>query len=319
MVFAIISMNNALQFRNGTRSQNRLTAAEIGAMCGGDVLDAGSLDFVDGVTTADRLIEHRIVFIDRFDPAQAETLQRSAVKNVLVIATEEYRDAIPQARLVAPRPRVVFAAIVRSLFAYQVKPQTLAVAASAKIDPDAKISVGVTLGEGSTVGAGTFIYPNVTIGDRVHIGRNCCIKSGTVIGQPGFGIYRDESGVPYHLPHVAGVIIQDDVEIGALNTVVGGTIHPTVVETAVKTDDHVHIAHNCHVGARTLLTACAELSGSVRIGIDCWIGPNASIRDGLSVGDRAFVGIGANVVTPVAAGATVYGNPARAYAKDERR
>lgn len=311
-------MNHAGQFRNGARSANKLSANEISVLCGRDVLDSGRLDYVDGVTTADRLIEHRVIFLDLFDPALANSLLQSAIKNVLVIAVEEYREVIPQARLISSRPRIFFSTIVRALFNYQMNPQTVAVAASAKIDSSVKIPIGVTVGEGSTIGAGTFIYPNVTIGDRVHIGKNCCIKSGTVIGQPGFGIHRDESGVPHHLPHVAGVIIQDDVEIGALNTVVSGTIHPTVVETSVKTDDHVHIAHNCHVGARTLLTACAELSGSVRIGADCWVGPNASIRDGLSVGDRAFIGIGANVVTPVTAGATVYGNPARERPKNER-
>ena len=106
------------------------------------------------------------------------------------------------------------------------------------------------------------------------------------------------------------MVIQDNVEIGALNTVAGGTIHPTVVEVDVKTDDHVHIAHNCRIGPRTIITACAELSGSVRIGADCWIGPNASIRDGISVGDGAFVGIGSNVIAPVLPRAIVYGNPA---------
>ena len=37
-------------------------------------------------------------------------------------------------------------------------------------------------------------------------------------------------------------VTEDNVEIGAINTVVSGTIHPTVVEKYVKTDDHVHIA-----------------------------------------------------------------------------
>jgi UDP-3-O-[3-hydroxymyristoyl] glucosamine N-acyltransferase len=113
------------------------------------------------------------------------------------------------------------------------------------------------------------------------------------------------------MPHVAGVYIGDHVVIGALNTVASGTIHPTVVEDYVKTDDHVHIAHNCHIGARTLITACAELSGSVVVGPDCWIGPNASVRDGVDIGAKAFVGIAANVVGPVSAGETVMGNPAR--------
>jgi len=111
------------------------------------------------------------------------------------------------------------------------------------------------IGAYSSVGESTIIHPNVVIAGSVHIGAYCQIKSGTVIGQPGFGIYRDERGLPNPLPHVAGVVIGDHVDLGALNTVVGGTIHPTVVEAYVKTDDHVHIAHNCHVGSKTLLTA----------------------------------------------------------------
>ena len=67
----------------------------------------------------------------------------------------------------------------------------------------------------------------------------------------------------------------------------------------------------CVVGPRTLITACAELSGSVEIGADCWIGPNATIRDGLTLGDWAFVGIGSVVVKNVPAETTVYGSPAR--------
>jgi UDP-3-O-[3-hydroxymyristoyl] glucosamine N-acyltransferase LpxD len=254
--------------------------------------------------------------MDRFDAAIAAMLDVPGERKALVIATEECRSAVSLPRIIAPRPGALFLKIVRSLFDYQSKPQTVAVAGTASVDASARLSIGVVVGEGSTIGAGTFIYPNVTIGDRVHIGRNCLIKSGSVIGQPGFRIYRDEFGVLHHMPHVAGVIIQDDVEIGALNTVVGGTIHPTVLERAVKTDDHVHIAHNCHVGARTLITACAELSGSVRIGADCWIGPNSSIRDGVTLGERAYVGIGSNVVAPVPAGVTVYGNPAREHRSD---
>jgi UDP-3-O-[3-hydroxymyristoyl] glucosamine N-acyltransferase len=312
-------MKIAEHFRNGTRTEKRLSVADIRSLCGGEIIDAGVLDFVDGVSTADRILANRVVFIERFDPNLARALAKSTVKNALIIAVQEYRDAIPQARLISPRPRVQFSAIVRALFEYQAKAQTVLISKSAIIGPNAKISVGVTVGDGSTIGAGTLIYPNVTIGERVHIGRNCCIKSGTVIGQPGFGVYRDEHNVPHHMPHVAGVIIQDNVGIGALNTLAGGTIHPTIVEHDVKTDDQVHIAHNCHIGARTLITACAELSGSVSIGADCWIGPNASIRDGVSIGDGALVGIGANVIAPVPPGVTVYGNPARERLPATRR
>ena len=47
--------------------------------------------------------------------------------------------------------------------------------------------------------------------------------------------------------------------------VCAGTIDPTVIKANVKIDNLVH-AHNCHVGRGSIVTACAEVSGSVRIG-----------------------------------------------------
>ncbi|MFN3656973.1 MAG: DapH/DapD/GlmU-related protein [Pseudolabrys sp.] len=300
------------QSRMGTRAAKRFGLREVEDICRTPVRQPEAFDYVDGVTTPGRPASHCIAFIDRFDERLVQTLAGAAAESLLVIATADYQSCLRQPHVVTPHPRLLFATLVRALFDYERAPQLEAIEKSAQIDPSARISYGVTVGAGSEIGAGTYIYPNVTIGPRVRIGRNCVIKSGTVIGQPGFGIFRDEGGKPHPLPHVGGVVIGDNVGLGALNTVVGGTIHPTVIEDSVKTDDHVHIAHNCHIGARTLITACAELSGSVSIGRDCWIGPNAAIRDGLSVGDGAFIGIAANVIAPVPAGATVYGNPARA-------
>lgn len=302
-------MLDPLTTRIGTIANRRLTVAEIHAMCGGTILGVEAFEYVDGVTTPDRLLPHRLVFVQH--EGLTATLNSSDCRDVLVIATEPYRNVLKHPRLITDLPRVCFARAVKTLFDLPGKAQTQPIDTTARIHPSAQISIGVTIGASSVVGEGTYIHPNVTIGPRVRIGRNCVIKSGTVIGQSGFGVYRDAESNPHVLPHVAGVVVGDHVEIGALNSVASGTIHPTVIEDWVKTDDQVHVAHNCRVGARTLLTACAELSGSVVLGPDCWVGPNASIRDGVEIGAKAFIGIAANVVGPVAAGQTVLGNPAR--------
>lgn len=294
-----------------SRASKRLGLREIKDICGAEVERPEAFAYVDGVTTPGWPESNCIAFIDRFDERLVEVLAGFSGDSMLVIAVADYRALLRQPYVITSLPRLLFANLVRSLFDHQSAPQTEAIDRSAKIHPAAKISHGVTVGADSEIGAGAYIYPNVTVGPRVRIGRNCVIKSGTVIGQAGFGVFRDESGQPHCLPHVGGVVIGDNVDLGALNTVASGTIHPTVIEDWVKTDDHVHIAHNCSIGARTLITACAEISGSVSVGRDCWIGPNTAIRDGLSVGDGAFIGIAANVIVPVAAGATVYGNPAR--------
>jgi acyl-[acyl carrier protein]--UDP-N-acetylglucosamine O-acyltransferase len=308
--------SNTEDFRCGARAKKKLSVPDIERICGAEILDGSMLDFIDGITTPDRILQNRLMFIDHFDPGLMSAFAASDIPNVLVLAVEGYRNLLQQPRIISALPRAYFAALVRELFDYQLSPQKMLFDPSARIHPTAKVSVGVVVGANSEIGESTFIYPNVTIGPNVSIGRNCLIKSGSVIGQPGFRVYRDGSGLPQHFPHVGGVVIEDEVEIGALNTIASGTIHPTVIESHVKTDDHVHIAHNCYIGARTLITACAELSGSVWVGADCWIGPNATVRDGISIGERAFVGIAANVVAPVPAHTTVYGNPARSKAPD---
>lgn len=180
-----------------------------------------------------------------------------------------------------------------------------------EVHPTAQVGRNVVLGRGVRIGAHTRILHNVVIGDEVVIGERCLIKSCSVIGEPGFGFERDDSGAPVRILHLGGVRIHDDVEIGSLNTVVRATLGDTVVHSGVKTDDHVHIAHNCSIGRNTLLTACAELSGGVEIGESVWVAPNASLMNKIRIGDHALIGLGAVVRKDVPAHDVVAGNPAR--------
>ncbi len=307
-------MASSFPIHRGSVSSTPIAKAKIEELLGISILDGQRLDIIEGVTTWDTLIPNRMLFAERVDDRIVTALNGEASQS-LVIATAEYKTAINAPRLITRNPRQSFAKIVRALFPDRFTTHGEAIHPTAQIHATAQLCYGVVIGANSFIGEGTTIYPNVVISSLVYIGAHCIIGSGTVIGQPGFGIYRDEEGLPQHFPHVGGVVIGDHVELGALNTVVGGTIHPTVVEDYVKTDDHVHIAHNCHVGARTLLTACAELSGSVRLGMDCWVGPNSSLRDGIEIGDRTMIGIGSVVTKSFASDMTVYGVPAKSSAK----
>jgi UDP-3-O-[3-hydroxymyristoyl] glucosamine N-acyltransferase len=176
---------------------------------------------------------------------------------------------------------------------------------SVLVGPGAVIEPGVAVGEGSIVG------PNAVLRSGTRVGRFCEIKSGAVVGDVGFGFERDREGRPLRMMHLGGVRLGDHVEVGALTTVVRGALGDTVLEDYVKVNDHVHIAHNCRIGEATIIGACADLCGSLKVGKRCWIAPNCSIRQKLSIGDGAVVGMGAVVVKDVPAGVTVIGNPAR--------
>lgn len=210
--------------------------------------------------------------------------------------------------LVSPQPRLDFA---KALLALSDEPGFVGFDTAPQIHPTARIGANVVIGRGVTIGAHTIIHNNVVIGDGVRIGERCRIKSNTVIGEDGFGFERDDEGLPIRMVHLGSVVIGDDVEIGSLNTVCRGTLVDTVIGAHVKTDDHVHIAHNCSIGRGVLLTACVELSGGVDIGDFAWVGPNSSVINQATIGDGAFVGIGANVTKSVAAGVVVAGNPAK--------
>jgi UDP-3-O-[3-hydroxymyristoyl] glucosamine N-acyltransferase LpxD len=278
-----------------------------------DISNSESLNFVNGVTTIDCPFDNRLLFVECY--SDTLVLQLNALKNnsCLSIVSTEYFQKLKGAHILAKNPREIYAKIVSYLFDYENNywRQDSRIHETARIEGSAQISNGVTIGYNSTIGQRTIVLPNVTIGPNCHIGRDCIIKSGTIIGQPGFGIFLDNDHNPQHLPHVGGVIIRDRVEIGALNTIAAGTIHPTRLHDDVKTDDHVHIAHNCSIGERTLIAACSEISGSVQIGSDCWLGPNSSIVDRIKIGDQCFVGIASNVTKTIEKGSRVGGNPAR--------
>jgi UDP-3-O-[3-hydroxymyristoyl] glucosamine N-acyltransferase len=208
----------------------------------------------------------------------------------------------------ASNSRLTFA---RALIALESSPGFKTMGGAPVLGEGTLISPTAVLGNGVRIGARSVVGHNVVIADGVRIGEDCVIKSNSVIGEAGFGFERDEAGLPIRILHLGSVIVGDRVEIGSLNTVCRGTLGDTILEDDVKTDDHVHIAHNCRVGRAALITACVELSGGVDIGEFAWIGPNSSILQKVKVGARSFVGIASNVTKFVPDGLTVAGNPAR--------
>lgn len=90
-----------------------------------------------------------------------------------------------------------------------------------------------------------------------------------------------------------------------------------VVTNQIELGEHCHInrmttvGHDCRVGAFVHLAPAAVLSGNVTVEDDCYIGTNATIIQGLTIGRGAIVGAGAVVVHDVPSHCTVVGVPAR--------
>lgn len=181
----------------------------------------------------------------------------------------------------------------------------------AVIHPTAKLGKNVVIEDGCIVGAHTIIEHNVVLHAGTRIGENSRIRSCSSIGGDGFGFERLGDGTPLRFPHLGGVVIGNHVEIGALNSISKGTLSDTIISDSVKTDNMVHIAHNCFLDESVLIAACAELSGGVRLGKRVWVGPNTAMMQKISIGDDALVGLGAVVTKDVPAKSVYAGNPAR--------
>lgn len=227
-------------------------------------------------------------------------------KNLLVLCSKEnYESSKTQfssSFIHCKNPRLSFARVLQKFFAKHQKPfihKTAVIAVDAVIHPSVTIGANCVIESGVIIEEGSLIKNNVVISKNVKIGKFCYIKSGTIIGEDGFGFDFDDDKVPVRLPHLGSVIINDNVEIGSNNTIQKGTIDNTIISTNTKLSDHVHVAHNCIIGKNCIVAAHAQICGSVKIGKNCWIGANSSIMQSVSVGDNATIGIGSVIINNI--------------------
>jgi UDP-3-O-[3-hydroxymyristoyl] glucosamine N-acyltransferase len=208
---------------------------------------------------------------------------------------------------------------VKGVDAGAVIDASTSVPASASIGANAVIEANVQLGENITVGSGCVIERNSSIGDNTvletnvtikhgtQIGKNCHLFSGCVIGNDGFGYAeetKDNNKFWVKIPQVGRVVIHDFVDIGANTTIDRGAIDDTVIEEGVKLDNLIQIAHNCRIGAHTVIAGCTGIAGSAIIGKHCKIGGAAMILGHLSIADNVTISPGSMIMRSISKAGT---------------
>ncbi|MGH8369617.1 MAG: UDP-3-O-(3-hydroxymyristoyl)glucosamine N-acyltransferase [Gammaproteobacteria bacterium] len=281
------------------------TLADLARRCAGEFRGEADIQ-VRRVATLQSAIHGDIAFLANPHYKRYLTTTRASV----VILSPEDESECPVPVLIVNNPYLAYAQVATLLA--PSRPRKKGIERSAHVDPAARIHADAWIGPGAVVAAhaiverGAEVGPNcvmmeaaslgedsrlvanVTLCDRVSVGKRGLVHPGVVIGADGFGIARD-GGVWVKVPQLGSVRIGDDVEIGANTTIDRGALEDTVIEDGVKLDNQIQIAHNVHVGAHTAIAGCAAIAGSTVIGKRCMIAGAAGITGHLEICDDVVV------------------------------
>jgi UDP-3-O-[3-hydroxymyristoyl] glucosamine N-acyltransferase len=303
-------------------------AEAVGARLEGD----GALE-LRGVAAPDRAGQHDLIYVER-----AKLAERAAASAALCVIAAENISLPGKTVLRSAQPKLAFAKaaaliLERAPIAIGIHPtavvaplarisQRAGVGPFAVIGEDAHVGEGTQIGAHSVIGAGCWIgdhcriHPRVTLYAGVRIGHRVEIHSGAVIGADGFG-YAQGEGRYWKFPQAGIVEIADDVEIGANTTIDRGSLDDTRIAEGVKLDNLVHIAHNCQIGAHTVMAAQVGLSGSCEFGKHVVVGGQAGFGEQCYLEDGSVIGGQSGVLggKTIRSGQTVWGTPARPLEK----
>jgi UDP-3-O-[3-hydroxymyristoyl] glucosamine N-acyltransferase len=142
------------------------------------------------------------------------------------------------------------------------------------------------------------------------LGDNIIIKSGTLIGQVGFG-FNFENKKRIKFPHIGKVVIENNVQIGSFCTIDRGSLSDTVIGEFSSIDNQVQIAHNVKIGNFCIIAAQSGIAGSTIIGNKVQIGGQTGISGHLSIGNNIRIGGKSGVIADIVDNQTVMGYPAQ--------
>ncbi len=254
---------------------------------------------------------------------------------VLIIPKDEDLSKIPQRNyILCEKPYLSFLRIVsflleketESVSGKKVHPSAI-IASSVVLPENINISSNVVLEQGvrlgdrveidantvikknSQIGKGSHLFPNVVIYPETIIGKNVQIHSGSIIGSDGFG-YLWDGKKHQKIPQIGGVIIEDEVEIGANVTIDRGTLGNTIIKKGTKIDNLVQIAHNDIIGENAILCAQVGIAGSSEIGDNSILAGQVGIADHIKVGKKVTIAAQSGVSKNIDDGKVVFGYPA---------
>lgn len=191
----------------------------------------------------------------------------------------------------------------------------------AQIDPTAIVSSEATLAGDVVVGPYSVIGPGVIIGAGSVVGPFMRIEGPATLGERNHFVGQASVGtapqdLKYQGERTALVIGNDNTfrEFVTVNRGTAGGGGTTWIGSHNFFMAYSHVAHDCHVGSRTIFANNATLAGHVEIGDHATVGAFSAVHQFCRVGEHAFIGgdtIATQDVLPFVK--TVGSRPAKTY------
>lgn len=263
------------------------------------------------------------------NPKYAAELRKTSASAVIL---SEKAEAAPCAMLRAREPYLAFAKAVE-LFVPVQRPAA-GIHRLAEVAPTAVVAAGASVGafsvvgDGARIGARTIVYPHVTIGDGAQVGDDCVIHSrvsirervrighrvilqdGAVVGSDGFGFARRADGTHHKIPQIGGVVVEDDVEIGANAAIDRPAVGETRIGAGSKIDNLVQVAHGVSIGRNVLLAAQVGIAGSTTIEDAVTLAGQVGVSGHITIGKGTIATAQTGIPNSVEPGSFISGYPA---------
>jgi UDP-3-O-[3-hydroxymyristoyl] glucosamine N-acyltransferase len=276
-----------------------LTATEVAALIGGRAV--GEVDLpVTGINEINRVGPGDLVFVDH--PKYYDKALNSAATTILI----DKEVTVPEGKaiIISDDPCRDYNALVRRFMPRrkwsEAKP---VIGEGSDVHPSVVLGADVTIGKDCVIMPGVVIYEHTTIGDRVIIHAN------TVIGADSF-YYKKRAGGYEKMAVGGSVVLEDDVEIGALCTIDRGVSADTRIGAGTKIDNHVQVGHDTLIGRHCLIAAHVGIAGCCVIQDNVTLWGQVGIPSKLTIGAGAVVLGQSGLISDLEGGKTYFGSPA---------
>ena len=183
------------------------------------------------------------------------------------------------------------------------------VAPTAVIGKNTIIQPGAFIGNNVKIGKNCLIHSNVSVYDNCVIGDNVTIHAGTVLGADAFYYKKRPEGFD-KLKSGGRVVIEDNVDLGALCTIDRGVTGDTTIKKGTKIDNQVHIGHDTVVGEKCLIASQTGIAGCVVIEDEVTIWGQVGMTSGITIGKKAVILAQSGVSKSLEGNQTYFGYPA---------